>query len=86
VNHGLAAVLQTQIVSVRTLQYVEQGPPRIVEPLSLVGQPSSVLLIVVEDVKHRLAMVREALVGFVQVAHDVEHRAPLAVALPYAAV
>src|SRR2546426_5292171 len=59
--------------------------PRIVEPLGLAGESPAVLLVIGQDVKHGLPLVGEALVGFVQVAHDVEHRAALLVALPEAA-
>ena len=86
VNHGLAAGLQTQIVLMRSLQYMQQRPPRVVEPLGLAGYSSAVLLVIGQDVKHRLPLVREALVGLVQVTHDVEHCAALPVALPHAAV
>src|SRR2546426_6950032 len=59
--------------------------PRIVEPLGLAGESPSVLLVIGQDVKHGLPLVGEALVGFVQVARDVEHRAAPLVALPEAA-
>src|SRR5438093_645932 len=86
VDHGLAAVLQMKLVLVRVLKDVEQGSPRIVEPRRLASQSSAVLLVVGQDVKHRLSLVGEALVGFVQVAHDMEHRAALLVACPQAAL
>src|SRR2546425_4717022 len=65
---------------------MQQGPPRIVEPLGLAGESPSVLLVVGQDVKHGLPLVGEALVGLVQVAHDMEHRAALLVAFPQAAL
>src|SRR5213594_1204686 len=86
VDHGLAAVLQMKLVLVRVLKDVEQGSPRIVEPRRLASQSSAVLLVVGQDVKHRLPLVGQALVGLVQVAHDMEHRAALLVACPQAAL
>jgi hypothetical protein len=68
------------------LQDVQQGSPRVVESLCLAGQSAAVLLIIGQDVKHRLPMVGEALVRFIKVPHDVEHRAALLVALPYSPV
>src|SRR5256885_725104 len=46
VDHGLPAGLQTQLVIVRVLQDVQQGSPRIVQPLRLAGQPPAVPLVV----------------------------------------
>src|SRR2546425_9761439 len=81
VDHGLAAGLETQLVLVRVLQDVQHGRPGVVEPLRLAGQSTAVPLVVGQDVQHGLPLVGEALVGLVQVAHDVEHRAALLVAL-----
>src|SRR2546426_509918 len=86
VDHGLAAVLQMKLVLVRVLKDVEQGSSRIVEPCRLAGQSSAILLVVGQDVKHRLPLVGQALVGLVQVAHDMEHCAALLVACPQAAL
>src|SRR5438874_1387731 len=85
-NHGLAAGLQMQLVLVRVLQNVQHCPTRIVEPVRLARQSSAVLFVVGQDMQHGLALVGEALVELVQVAHDVEHRAALLVALPQAAL
>ena len=65
---------------------MQQGPPRIVEPVRLVGQSPAVLLVVGQDVQHGLPLVGEAPVGLVQIAHDVKHRAALLVAPPQAAL
>src|SRR5207237_10083330 len=85
-NRGRAPRLPATLAPVRVLQGVPHGPPRIVEPLRLAGQPSAVLLVVGEDVKHGLPLPREAPVGLVQVAHDVKHRAALLVAFAQAAL
>src|SRR5437879_255032 len=79
-NGGFAAGFETQLVLVRVLQEVQQRPTGVVEPLSLAGQSSAVLLVIRQDMQHGLALVGEALVELVQVAHDVEHRAALRVA------
>src|SRR5712691_6117576 len=81
VDHGLAAAFQTEIGLVRVLKNVQEGAPRIVEPVGLAGEPAAVPLVVAEDVEHGLALVAEALVELVEVGHDVEHRATLLVAL-----
>ena len=65
----------------RVLKNVQEGTPRIVEPVGLAGEPAAVPLVVAEDVEHGLALVAEALVELVEVGHDVEHRAALLVAL-----
>src|SRR2546427_5864141 len=75
-----------QLVRVRVLQEVQQGPTGVIEPLGLVGQTAAVLLVVGQDVQHGLPLVSEALVELAQVAHDVEHRAALGVAFPQAAL
>src|SRR3989454_211832 len=67
VNHRLAAGFQTQLVLVRILKDMQNGPPRIVESSRLAGQPPAVLLIVGQDVQHGFPLVGEALVGLGQV-------------------
>src|SRR5437660_10876792 len=67
VNHRLAAGFQTQLVLVRILKDMQDGPPRVVESSGLAGQPPAVLLIVGQDVQHGLPLVGEALVGLGQV-------------------
>src|SRR6266516_3287676 len=62
------------------------SPPRMVEPVRLVGQSPAVLLVVAQDVQHGLPLVGQAPVGLVQVAHDVKHRAALLIAPPQAAL
>src|SRR2546427_13238666 len=59
--------------------------PRIVEPLGLAGESPAVLLVIGQDVKDGLPLGGEALVGFVQGPHDVEHPAALLLAPPEAA-
>ena len=86
VDHGLAAGLQMQLVRVRILQDVQQGPSRVVEPLRLARQAPAVLLVVGQDVQHGLPLVGESFVEFTQIAHDVEHGAALLVAFPQAAL
>src|SRR5205807_1531988 len=86
VNHRFAGGLETQLVLVGVLQDMQHGPSRIVEPIRLAGQSSSVLLIVGQDMEHGLSLVGEAFVGLVQIAHDVEHRAALLIAFPQAAL
>src|SRR2546425_10494731 len=75
-----------QLVRVRVLQEVQQGPTGVIEPLGLVGQTAAVLLVVGQDVQHGLPLVSEALVELAQVTHDVEQRAALGVAFPHAAL
>ena len=86
VNHGFAARAQTQRVLVRVLQEVQQGAPRIVEPLGLSGQPAAVQLVVGQDVNHGLPLVGESLVELVQVSDDVQHRTAPLVAFSQAAL
>ena len=86
VNRGLAAGLEMQLVRARILQQVQQGPTGVVEPLSLVGQTSTVVFVVGQNVQHGLPLVGEALVDLAQVAHDVEHRTALGVAFAHAAL
>jgi hypothetical protein len=61
---------------VRVLEDVEERATRVVEALGLPGEPAPVVLVVAEDVQHRLALVGELLVRLVQVAHDVDERPP----------
>ena len=58
--------------------------PGLVEALGLAGEPAAILLVVDEDMEHRLALVGEAPVHLVEVAHDVEQGAALLVALTQA--
>ena len=55
---------------------VQQGAARVVEPLRLLAEPAAILLVVAEDVQHRLPLVGEPLVGVVEVTHDVQERTP----------
>src|SRR5438094_5708264 len=71
-----------QLVRMRVLQEVQQGPTRVVESLSLTSQPAAVLLVIGQNMQHGLALVGQALVELAQVAHDVAHRAALCVAFP----
>src|SRR5438094_259448 len=73
-----------QLVRMRVLQEVQQGPTRVVESLSLTSQPAAVLLVIGQNMQHGLALVGQALVELAQVAHDVAHRAALCVAFPQA--
>jgi hypothetical protein len=75
VDHRLAAALEPEIGVMRVLEDVDQGPPRAVEPRRLLGEPAAVGLVVDEDVEHRPALVGEAPVRLVEVAHDVQQRA-----------
>src|SRR5205085_1221736 len=61
---------------------MEKRPPRVVEPLRLAGEPAAVVLVVAEDVQHRLALVGELLVRLVEVPHDVDERAPARLRAP----
>src|SRR5205823_539686 len=83
VNHGLAPRLQTQLVPVRVLKDVKQRPPRVVGTLMLSSESAAIVLVVDQNVEHRLALSHEALVRLVQVNHNVEHRATLLVTLSY---
>src|SRR5439155_11704548 len=48
------------------------------------GEPAAILLVVDENMEHRLALVAEAPVDLIEVAHDVEHGAALLVPLAQA--
>src|SRR6267142_6817294 len=48
------------------------------------GEPAAILLVVDENMEHRLALVAEAPVDLIKVAHDVEHGAALLVPLAQA--
>src|SRR6267378_2997810 len=48
------------------------------------GEPAAILLVVGENMEHRLALVAEAPVDLIKVAHDVEHGAALLVPLAQA--
>ena len=61
--------------SCESLRMCSSARRELSKPLGLLGQAAAVLLVVGEDVEHRLALVGEPLVGLVEVAHDVQHRA-----------
>src|SRR3989442_13966319 len=57
VYHGFATIFQAQIGLVRILEDMTEGTAGIMQSLSLPGETATVLLVVGQDVDHRLALI-----------------------------
>ena len=67
---------------VGVLQDMQEGAPRVVQAVGLTSQAAAIVLIVVQDVEHRLALIAEALIDVVEIAHDVQQSATALLGLP----